>query len=127
MAKGFRTVDRVRGRDPMLRRAVCEVRYQDGQLYLDHCGRLLKRLLRDAPEWVIAPDPTPQGTTVHNVLTESQLGLGLSSASLVMDKSSADGVIDPEEMTEFMEQVEAVLGMVLDELEITELTRIGYR
>jgi hypothetical protein len=127
MAKAFRTVELIRGKEPMLRQLVSEARYSDGQLYLDHCGRLLRKLLRDMPEWVVAPEPTPQGTTLHNLLTGTQLGFGREAASLSLDRSSTDEVIGAEEVTEFVRQVEAVLGLVLDELEVTSLGRMGYR
>lgn len=127
MTKAYRTVEMIRGREPMLRRMVCEVRYADGQLYLDHCGRLLKRLVREMPEWVIAPAPTPQGTTLHNLVAGTELGFSLESASLALDHSSTDEIIEAEEAVEFVSQVEGVLGMVLDELEVTEFKRLGYR
>jgi hypothetical protein len=127
MAKAFRTVEMIRGKEAMLRHIICEARYSDGQLYLDHCGRLLRRLVGEMPEWVIAPEPTPQGTTLHNLITGTQLGFGRESASLSLDRSSTDEVIDAEEVTEFLRQVDTVLGMVLDELEVTAFRRIGYR
>jgi hypothetical protein len=127
MAQGFRTPILVRGKEPLLRRMVCEVRYQDGYLYLDHCGRLVNSLLKQAPEWVVAPEPTPQGTTLYNLHTNTQLAFSSVSASLSLDKSSSDEFIDEEEKAAFKEQVEASLGLVLGELEVTEFRRIGYR
>ena len=127
MAQAFRTPLLVLGKEPLLRRIVCEARYQDGQLYLDHCGRLLKRLLTGAPEWVVAPDPTPQGTAVYSLRTGVQLAFSMSSASLVLDKTATDEVIDEAEVAGFLEHVESTLGLVLDELEATEFTHVGYR
>jgi hypothetical protein len=127
MAKGFQTVERIRGQEAMLRQIICEARYSDGQLYLDHCGRLLKNLFREMPEWVIAPEPTAKGTTLHNLTVGTQLGFGMESASLSLDLSSTDQVIDQEGVAEFLSQVGGVLGAVLDELEVSEFRRIGYR
>ena len=127
MAKAFRTVEMIRGKEVMLRHIVCEIRYSDGQLYLDHCGRVLRKLAREMPEWVVAPEPTSLNTTLHNLLTGTQLGFGRESASLTLNRSTTDEVIDAEQVTEFERQVDAVLGMVLDELEITDFRRIGYR
>jgi hypothetical protein len=127
MTKGFRTVETVRGKEAMLRQVICEARYSDGQLYLDHCGRLLKKLTREIPEWVLTSHPTPAVTTLHNLLTGTQLGFGMESASLSLDLSSTDEVIDPDQVTELLRQVEAVLGAVLDELEVMDFRRIGYR
>lgn len=111
----------------MLRRMVCEVRYQDGQLYLDHCGRLLKKLLKDSPEWVVTPDPTPQGTAVFNIVVGTQLGFSLNAASLNFDKTVGDEVIKQDGVELFCKQVRSVLEMTLDEIEVSEITRVGYR
>jgi hypothetical protein len=127
MDKGFRIVEKIRGKEPMLRHVICEARYSDGQLYLDHCGRLLKKLLREMPDWVLTPEPTTRGTNLHNLLTGTRLVFALESASLSLDRSSTDEVIDAEEVTEFIRQLEDVVGLVLDELEVTEFTRVGYR
>jgi hypothetical protein len=127
MAKPFSTHTLVRGKEPMLRRMLCEVRYQDGQLYLDRCGRLLKQLLGQAPEWVVAPNPTPQGTAVYNLRTATQLGVSMNSTSLTLDKTTTNEVIDPAEAEEFLAQIGSVLGLVLDELEVSDFTRIGFR
>src|SRR5262245_755871 len=118
MAKSYTTYTAIRGKEPMLRRILCEVRYSDGQLYLDRTGRLLKRLLADAPEWMFAPTPTPQGTSLYNVKAATNLGFGINSASLTLDKSSSDELIRQEEMQEFLREIDDVLGLVLDELEV---------
>src|SRR5262249_52425477 len=127
MAKGCRTVERIHDKEPLLRRIVCEGRYLDGQLYLDHCGRLLKGLPRQTPDWVRGPDPTPRAATLHNLRAGTQLGIRLDATSLSLDRSATDELIDPEEVTDFRQQVEDVLGKVLDELEVTEFNRVGYR
>jgi hypothetical protein len=127
MPKGFKLIDKVQDREAMLRRIVCEVRYQDGQLYLDRCGRLLKTILSASPEWVVAPDPTPQGTTVYNIVTGTQLGVSINNASLSLDKSSTDELIDSDEKRDYLEQAESLLELIRDELEAKEYGRIGYR
>jgi hypothetical protein len=127
MAKSFSTYTLVRGKEPLLRRMLCELRYQDGQLYLDHCGRLLKRLMKEAPEWVVAPNPTPQGTSAYNVRMGIQLVFAMSAASLSLDKTTADDVIGTDELEGFLDQLDSTLSLVLDELEVTEFTRLGYR
>src|SRR5438552_19010006 len=96
MAKAFSTVKLLKGKEPFLRRIVCEVRFQDGQLYLDHTGRLLKKLVRD-PAWVISPEPTPQGTTVFHMIESLRLSFSMQSASLDLDCSNSDEIIDSDE------------------------------
>jgi hypothetical protein len=127
MARGFTTTKQIRGKEPLLRHLVCEVRYQDGQLYLDRCGRALRTLAKIAPDWVIATEPSVQGTTLYHLHDGLQLNFSRVGASLSLDKSSADEVINPEEQQEFFNQIELALGTILDELEVTEFSRVGYR
>lgn len=126
MAKAFSTVNLLKGKEPCLRRMVCEVRFQDGQLYLDHTGRLLKKLVQD-PSWVITPGPTTEGTTVFHLVEGVKLSFSLNSASLELDLRNTDEVIDSEETERFVFRAEETLGFVVDELEATQFERIGFR
>ncbi len=126
MAKAFSTIKLLKGKEPFLRHMVCEVRFQDGQLYLDHTGRLLKKLVRDAA-WVISPDPTTQGTTVFHMVEAVRLSFSIHSASLELDWSNGDEVIDSDEADRFVARAEETLGFVADELEVTEFERLGFR
>ncbi len=127
MTTGFRTVTQIHNREPLLRRMVCEVRYQDGQLYLDRCGRILKQLIAHAPEWILSTAPTPQGTSAFNLAAGTQLGLSMTSTSLSLDKTASDEIISPEEIAIFHDQIDSVMGPVLDELEVSVFARVGYR
>jgi hypothetical protein len=126
MAKAFSTVKLLKGKEPFLRRMVCEVRFQDGQLYLDHTGRLLKKLVQDEA-WVVSPQPTTAGTAVFHLVKGLQLSFSMSSASLDLDRGSAGDVIDPEEAAEFITSAEETLGFVVDQLEATRFERLGFR
>jgi hypothetical protein len=126
MAKAFSTIKLLKGKEPFLRRLVCEVRFQDGQLYLDHSGRLLKKLVRDAA-WIISPDPTPQGTILFHMVEGLRLSFSMHSASLDLDWSNADEVIDSDEADRYVARAEETLGFIADELEVTEFERLGFR
>jgi hypothetical protein len=126
MAKAFSTVKLLKGKEPFLRRIVCEVRFRDGQLYLDHTGRLLKRLVRD-PTWVVTPEPTSQGATVFHMVEGIRLSFSMHSASLDLDWSNSDEVIYSEEVDQYIARAEETLGFVVDELEVTEYERLGFR
>src|SRR5262249_10547495 len=115
------------GKEPLLRHMTCEVRYDDGYLYLDHCGRLLKKLVGDGTEWIVTPNPTAQRTTVFNLLDGTALGFNFQSASLTLDRTAADEVITAEEADVFVKQTGDMLEKIIDELEVTEFTRVGYR
>src|SRR5712692_1808841 len=112
MAKAFSTYTLLQGKEPLLRRVVCEVRYEDGQLYLDRCGRLLKKLLKTAPEWVVTASPSPQGSAIYHIRAGTQLALSMHSTSLTLDTTATDEVIDTSEVHDFIEQVDSVFGLV---------------
>jgi hypothetical protein len=125
MAKAFTTFRLINGKEPLLRRIVCEVRYRDGQLYLDHCGRLLKKLTQ-TPEWVLG-DAAPSGTTVFHMTTSAAMSFSHLAANIQIDRSSGDEAIDDEEVKEYATLADEYLGLVFDELEVKEWSRIGYR
>lgn len=126
MSKSFTTVNLLHGKEPILRHMTCEIRYE-GYLYLDHCGRLLKKLVGDGNEWITAPNPTVQGTTAFNILAGTSLGFNVHSARLTLDRTGGDEKIEAEEAEAFIQQSCETLETVIDELEVTELTRVGYR
>lgn len=126
MGKAFSTVRLLRGKEPLLRRMLCEVRFRDGQLYLDHTGRLLKKLVRDGA-WTITPEPTTKGTAVFHLVEGLQLSFSIYSASLDLDRTNGDDLIDTDQAARFVQRAEETLGFVLDELEVTDIDRLGFR
>jgi hypothetical protein len=126
VARAFSTVKLLKGKEPFLRRMVSEVRFHDGQLYFDHTGRLLKKLVRDSA-WVISPDPTTQGTTVFHVIEGLRLSFSMHVASLDLDWSNSDDVINAEDAERYIGRAEETLGFIVDELEVTAYERLGFR
>ena len=127
MAKGFTTVHLIRGKEPLLRQMVCEVRFRDGHLYLDYTGRLLKKLIDSSPEWVLGPQPNPNGTVVFNLAEGIVLNFSMNGASLDLNKTATDEFIDQTEAQQFAQIADEILGLVFDELEAKEWSRIGFR
>lgn len=125
MAKAFTTYKLLNGKEPLLGRMVCEVRFQDGQLYLDHCGRLLKKLMQTG-EWVVL-DPSPAGTSVYHLVEGYVLSFSMQAASLDLNRGTIGEEIKPDEVEGFINQTESVLGLVIDEVEAAEFDRLGFR
>jgi len=127
MAKAFRTPFLVSGKEPFLRRLFFEIRYREGYLYLDHCGRMLNRLFRESSEWMMGTSPNTQGTTVFNLRAGTQFTFSSESANLTLDKTTSEEVIEDQEAADFLIQLDHLFGVLLDELELGGFTRIGYR
>lgn len=127
MVKEFTGTTLLNGKEPLRRQMVCEVRFLDGHLYLDHCGRLLKKLVKSSPDWILGTDPNPQGTTVFHLVDGVTLSFSLNGASLDLNKTATDDVVDQSEAQQFAQLAEDTLGLVFDELEVKEWSRIGFR
>src|SRR5260370_25039422 len=108
MAKAFSTVKLLKGKEPFLRRMVCEVRFHDGQLYLDHSGRLLKNLGQD-PSWIVSPEVSPQGTAGFHLMERVQLSFSMVAASLDMDRGNTEELIDGAEAARLIHRAEKTL------------------
>jgi hypothetical protein len=124
MVKG---VHLIKGKEPLLRRVVCEVRFRDGHLYLDHCGRLLKKLVNSSPEWILGNEATPGGAQAFQMASGSALAFSRHSTSLSMDYTTADETIEDTQVEQFAEVADDAFGLIFDELEVKEWSRIGYR
>ena len=127
MPKGFTTVHLINGKEPVLRQMVCEVRFRDGHLYLDHCGRLLKKLIHSSPEWVLGSQSNPNGTVVYNLAEGLVLTFSMNGVSLDLNKSGTDEFIEQNEAKQFAPMAEDALGLVFDEFEVKDWSRIGFR
>lgn len=126
MAKpGFRTTHLINGKEPLLRRIVCEVRYRDGHLYLDHCGRLTRELV-NLPGCVQI-DATTGGASILKLSLGGLLTFSSSAVSFQVDRANTDDIIEPNEVAEFASFASTAFDCVFDQLEIREYARIGYR
>ena len=127
MAKAPTIVRLIKGKEPLLRRAVCEVRFRDGYLFLDQCGRLLKKLAESSPEWVVPNEATPTGANMFHLTTGCALTFSRQGASLDRNSTGVDEVIEPSDVEQFAKLAEDAFGLIFDELEVKEWSRIGYR
>src|SRR5262249_22827808 len=84
-------------------------------------------LVQSSPEWIFGTDPTTKGTVVFHLVAGVTLNFSMHGASLDLNKTTTDDVIDPDEAQEFARLAEDALGLVFDELEVQQWSRIGVR
>jgi hypothetical protein len=123
MAKGIRLL---KGKEPLLRQLIFELRYRQGYTYLDKCGRILNRILRELPEWVLG-EGNPQGTTLYSMKNRCRLTFSSTKLDVGLDYTLADNPIPEEDVGAFVEYVTFFSQLIMDELSLAEFSRMGLR
>lgn len=124
MVKGIRLL---KGREPLLRQMIFELRYRHGYTYLDKCGKILSRILRELPEWVLGGEGNPQGTALYSMKNRCRLTFSSTKFDLGLDYTTADNPIPEEDVGTFVEYVTFFSHLIIDELALTEFSRMGLR
>lgn len=124
MAKGIHLL---RGKEPMLRQLIFELRYRHGYTYLDRCGKILNRILRDAPEWVLGSEGSPQGAALYSMRNRCRFSFSSTKLDLGLDYTTADDEMPAEDIATFVEYVAYFSRLITDELTLNEFPRLGLR
>jgi hypothetical protein len=122
-----RGVKLINGKEPLLRHVVFELRYDYGFNYLDRCGKILNRISRDHGEWVIASQVSPQNANLYSMKNDCRFGFNALNCSLDIDRTNSASMIADEDINDFAIQCEEMTSVVIDELALTEFSRIGFR
>jgi hypothetical protein len=123
-AKG---VHLLKGKEPLLRQMIFELRYRQGYSYLDKCGKILNRITRELPEWILGNQASPQGTALYSMRNRCRFNFSATRLDLGLDYTLADGPIPDEDAGTFIEYVAYLSQLVIDELTLTEFPRMGLR
>jgi hypothetical protein len=117
----------IRGKAPVLHKIAFEMRYRYGYTYLDRCGKTLNAIMREAPEWVLKGEQVnPQGASLVSI--DNQCSFNFSSHRMDFGIEQAmGGEIGEQEIESFVEQVDLVSAIVIDQLNLSKFTRIGMR
>lgn len=104
--------------DLVLEQLTFEVRYENGYLYLDNCGKVCQKFLN---KW---PSATVGGANVNEAklqIPEKQLALVFSTERLGMTQQYPAGITELGEFSDF------AVSTVREFLEISAFTRVGNR
>ena len=117
----------IRGKVPILYKIAFEMRYRRGYTYLDRCGKTLNAIMQESPEWVLKGEQvSPQNAAL--VSMDNQCSLNFSSHKMDFGiEQSMGGEIRDHEFEKFVEQVDLVSAIVIDQLSLRDFTRIGMR
>jgi len=110
-----------------IEQVIFQLTYEYGQIYLDRCGRILREILKDHPEWMLVDPPNPQKSSLLSSDNGCSFNFGMSSLDLSLRRDAEGNPITDELLSQFFTQIEIMSAIVTDRLEITEVTRLGFR
>jgi hypothetical protein len=117
----------IKGKIPVQLKIVFELRYRQGFIYLDRCGRTINTIREYYPDWISAlSQPSPQVASLINVETGTKFNFNSSKLDLSLDRAS-EGALDETEIARFAEEAENLTEIVIDQLTLVDFSRIGCR
>jgi hypothetical protein len=117
----------IKGKPSILQKLVFELRYRSGFTYLDKCGRTLNAIMRFQPEWVPSNQPNPESTNLVSINSGCRFSFSYSSLIFSLEKPIGGDSLAQNEVRGFIEQVEFVSQIVIDQLGLDDFSRIGFR
>lgn len=117
----------VHGKQAFLNRLVLEVRFKNGYLYLDKCGRTVNTIQREQVGWLAIDGQSPKGSSMVDAESKARFNLSSQKYDLSLDGGDSDGRITDEQVERFTNQAEELHRIVEDLLELKEYMRLGFR
>lgn len=119
---------KIANKSAIYHKLVFEVRYEQGLVYLDRCGRTANRIIATDPTWDLRGDLNPQNAPLLNVLSGASFNFNALKYDFSLDQPINESAsINSDDIQLFTSQVETVSQIVHDELELKTFTREGFR
>ena len=76
-----------------LEQVIFQLRFSQGYLYLDRCGKILNEIGKDYPDWVVSNNVSPQGAALISnsngcILNFSSAAIGFLHSDAIQRKRS---------------------------------------
>jgi hypothetical protein len=118
----------IRGKTALLNKLVFELRYPNGYLYLDRCGRMINELAGHAvDQWMVTNQVAPQGAALLSVSNHCLLNVSAQKYDLGIEQQVGASSLPYDSINELARQVAEVHAIVTRLLELEEFSRIGFR
>ena len=118
----------IKGRESVLQRVVFELKYRYGYTYLDVCGRTVNLIQKDYPEWILrGNDPNPQNAPLLSMKNGCIFNFSVLKHDLSLEKPIGEGPLPQEDLDDFINQVELLSAIVIDQLGLKVFSRVGFR
>jgi hypothetical protein len=116
----------VKGISPTLLKVAFELRYRHGYTFLDRCGRTINEIQEYYPDWVVG-QAGPQSGGLLNVQSGAKFNFSNAKLDLGIDQSPRGDAINEGKLTVFSKEAEELTAIVIDQLGLSEFSRIGCR
>ncbi len=116
----------IRGKHPIFHKIVFELRYLQGYTFLDRCGKTMNAIMREAPEWIPRDQVSPQNSPLVSVANNCVFNF----STLKMDfgiEQPIESEIEQNDINHFLEQIDLVSRIVIDQLSLKEFPCVGVR
>jgi hypothetical protein len=119
----------VRGKVPILWKLTYELRYRQGFAYLDKCGRIINKIQRDFPEWILQGDANPQAAAVVSMKNAAVFSFSSANLALGLEMPLGGDPLNQSDVSSFIASANSLTALVMDQigLGVEEVTRIGFR
>ncbi|MBM4047565.1 MAG: hypothetical protein FJ279_20865 [Planctomycetes bacterium] len=118
----------IAGKASICHKLVFAVEYRFGMTYLDRCGRTMNQIMRLRPEWVLqGSDVNPQNAPLVNLKSGMVFNFSSTHMDVAIEQAGGGKELDEGDVSDFVEQAHFLSGIVVDELELREFTRVGFR
>jgi hypothetical protein len=116
----------INGKNSTLQKLIFEVRYQYGYAYLDKCGRIVNFITRDFPEWNVK-GINLDSAALLNVRDDILLAFSPFKFDFTLEQEAGADPLTPDQLTNFAEQTHLISDVLIEQLGLTDFTRIGFR
>jgi hypothetical protein len=112
-----------------LQKIAFELRYRDGYVYLDRCGRTITDLLTEYPEWVVRDDGvSPQNAPLTSLVNGCVLNFSAKKLDLGIEKrAGGQKGLEEKDVAAFSKQAGGASELIIGALGIKDFERIGFR
>lgn len=117
----------IAGRTGILHQFIAELRYADGYIYLDKCGRVLSGILYERENWLVKGDPNPNATRVVNPSLGLTFNFSASKLDFSYERQLGSEPPSEVEIAEIMAEINEVTALVVDQLGLKRFERLGFR
>ncbi len=117
----------IKGKSPNLQKIVFEMRYLQGFIYLDKCGRTINEIIEIYPEWIVKTIPDAQAAGLTSLVNGCQFNFSSHKMDFSLEQGIGGAEIRVEDLSHFIKQVGLISALVMESLALKEVTRVGVR
>lgn len=117
----------IRGKPSVFHKVVFELRYRHGFNYLDRCGKTINAIVKASPEWILrSAEVSPQNAPMVSTVNQCVFNFSFNKLDFSLEQASRQE-LNKDALERFLDQVDLLSKIVIDQLSLKEFSRIGLR